>query len=81
MTDPPGALESSRVGLMQGEVDVREPGKQGFGRGSKPMVPFWVGAPPILVYFSGDWDVHWYDLGFDPWPDGSFLVGRVPLLK
>ena len=18
-----------------------------------------VGAPPILVYFSGDWDVHW----------------------
>ena len=21
-------------------------------------------APPILVYFSGDWDVHW----FDPWP-------------
>ena len=28
-----------------------------------------VGAPPILVYLSGDWDVHWgYDLGFDPWP-------------
>ena len=26
---------------------------------SKPMVPFGVGAPPILVYFSGDWDVHW----------------------
>ena len=20
---------------------------------------FLVGAPPILVYFSGDWDVHW----------------------
>ena len=20
---------------------------------------FEVGAPPILVYFSGDWDVHW----------------------
>ena len=30
-----------------------------FGCGSKPMVPAWVGAPPILVYFSGDWDVHW----------------------
>ena len=29
-----------------------------FGCGSKPMVPFGVGAPPILVYFSGDWDVH-----------------------
>ena len=20
---------------------------------------FWLGAPPSLVYFSGDWDVHW----------------------
>ena len=20
---------------------------------------FGIGAPPILVYFSGDWDVHW----------------------
>ena len=20
---------------------------------------FGVGAPPILVYFSGDWEVHW----------------------
>ena len=30
---------------------------------------FGVGAPPILVYFSGDWDVHWgYDLAFDPQP-------------
>ena len=26
---------------------------------------FGVGAPPILVYFSGDWDVHW---GYDPQP-------------
>ena len=36
-------------------------GKVGtFGCGSKPMVPFWwVGAPPILVCFSGDSDVHW----------------------
>ena len=25
-----------------------------------------VGAPPILVYFSGDWDVHWEY--FNPWP-------------
>ena len=30
------------------------------GCGSKPMGShFGVGAPPILVYFSGDWDVHW----------------------
>ena len=35
--------------------------------GSTPMGShFGVGAPPILVDFSGDWDVHWgYDLGFD----------------
>ena len=27
---------------------------------SKPMGShFGVGAQPILVYFSGDWDVHW----------------------
>ena len=27
---------------------------------------FGVGAPLILVYVSGDWDVHWgYDLAFD----------------
>ena len=30
-----------------------------------------VGAPPILVHFSGDFDVHrGYDLDFDPWPNG-----------
>ena len=37
---------------------------------------FGVGAPPILVYFSGDWDVHWgYDLGFDPCPNSDFRFG------
>ena len=31
-----------------------------FGCGSKPMGShFGVGAPPILVYFSGEWDIHW----------------------
>ena len=34
-------------------------------QGSTPMVPFGVGAPTILVYFIGDWDVHWVR-GFDP---------------
>ena len=30
------------------------------GCGSKPVEShFGVGAPPVLVYFSGDWDVHW----------------------
>ena len=28
------------------------------GCGSKPIVPFAEGAPPILGYSSGDWDVH-----------------------
>ena len=35
------------------------PDEKPFGCGSKAMVPFWVGASPMLVYFSGDWDVHW----------------------
>ena len=27
-----------------------------------------VGAPPIFrTYFSGEWDVHWGYLAFDPW--------------
>ena len=40
-----------------------------FGCGSKPSwYQLGVGAPPIVVYFSGDWDVHWDDLDFDPWP-------------
>ena len=37
-------------------------------------LPFWlVGAPPILVYFGGDWDVHWRggNRDFDPWPNGE----------
>ena len=34
-----------------------------------------IGAPPILVYFSGDWDVHWgYDLDLDPWPHRCFAL-------
>ena len=41
----------------------QEGGRVGFmscGCGSKPMGShFGVGAPPILVYFGGDWDVHW----------------------
>ena len=46
--------------------------------GQNQWYHFGVGAPPILVYFSGDWDVHWgYDLGFDPWPD-SGACGRPP---
>ena len=42
------------------------------GRGSKPMGShFGIGAPPILVYFSGDCDVQLRVRGFDPWPHGD----------
>ena len=54
-------------------------------------IPFWlVGAPPILVYFSGDWDVHWGVRDFDPWPFEwvfdtlahiSGVRGRTPFLR
>ena len=49
--------------------------------GQNQWYHFKVGAPPILVYFSGNWDVHWgYDLDFDPWP-GHFVwscfVGEI----
>ena len=27
--------------------------------GQNQWYHFEVGAPPIVVYFSGDWDVHW----------------------
>ena len=47
------------------------------GCGLKPMVPFWGRCSTILVYFSGDWDVHWgYDLEFDPWPNVIFHQTR-----
>ena len=41
---------------------------------------FGAGAPPISVYFSWDWDVHWglTDLGFDPWPDLAFALPGPP---
>ena len=40
---------------------------------------FGVGAPPILVCFREDWEVHWgYDLDFDPWPHGFILVCLFP---
>ena len=41
--------------------------------GQNQWCHFGVGAPPILVYFSGDWDVHWgNDLAVDPWPGDMF---------
>ena len=46
--------------------------------GQNQWYHFVVGAPPILVYFSGDWDVHWgYDLAFALWPLGPAFYAEV----
>ena len=43
------------------------------GHGSKPTgAHFGIGAPPILVYFSWDWDVHW---GYGVLTHGPCLSG------
>ena len=48
--------------------------------GQNQWYHFGVGAPPILVYLSGDWDVHWgYELDFDPWPNE--ILSRSKLLN
>ena len=40
-------------------------------------IPFWVGAAPILVFFSsGDWDVHW---GYDLLTHGHMAFRQVRL--
>ena len=38
--------------------------------GQNQWYHFGVGAPPIIVYFSGDWDVHW---GY-----GILTHGQIP---
>ena len=49
--------------------------------GQNQWYHFGVGASPILVYFSGDWDVHWgYDLDFDPWPYAQLSLPEGPLI-
>ena len=41
-----------------------------------------VGEFTILVYFSGDLDVHWgYDLDFDPWPNGCGCGSKFPFTR
>ena len=47
--------------------------------GSKPMGShFGVGAPPMLVYFSGDWDVHW---GYGLLTHGQISLSVKPTTK
>ena len=47
--------------------------------GKNQLYDFGVGAPPILVYFSGDWDVHWVNGDIDPWPyeEGHELLKKL----
>ena len=42
-----------------------------------------IGAPPILVYFSGDWDVHWgYGvLTHDPWPHHAVVTRSLQFIR
>ena len=48
---------------------VESPGnKEHVAVGQNQLYHFGVGAPSMLVYFSGDWDVHWGVRAFDPWP-------------
>ena len=62
-----------RLGLWQGpsgrvhlDAEATAPERSGtpltrrdMAVGQNQWYLFGVGAPPILVYFSGDWDVHW----------------------
>ena len=51
----------NRKGSNAAQV-VLKPVMEGWCRsrhGRPAQIQFGVGAPPILVYFSGDWDVHW----------------------
>ena len=45
--------------------------------GQNKWYHFGVGAPPILVHFSGDWDVHW---GYDILTHGHMLWNPVLFL-
>ena len=61
------ADDSTRGRVLANDREVW--GENEVAVGQNQWYHFGVGAPPILVYFSGDWDVHWgYDLAFDPWP-------------
>ena len=42
--------------------------------GQNQWFHFGIGAPPILVYFSGDWDVHW---GYGILTHGHFFPGTM----
>ena len=41
------------------KFDIAQGCSLAFSFGTHRWYHFGVGAPPILVYVSGDWDVHW----------------------
>ena len=56
--------------LLTGLQTIAQFAGQEIAVGQNQWYHFGVGPPPILVYFSGDWDVHWgYNLDFDPQPN------------
>ena len=59
--DPGFGMKWSHVKAGGGQGAVRFGGDLAVGENQ--WYHFGVGAPPILVDFSGDWDVHWgYEL-------------------
>ena len=72
------------------------PKKDTYDGGSMPVgqshwCHFGVGAPPILVYLSGNWDVHWSTVSLlcfhggrgnqmERWTEASFWLFRMAIL-
>ena len=46
--------------------------------GQNQWYHFGAGAPPILVYFSGDWDVHW---GYGILTHGHIISEQLQLFR
>ena len=51
--EQPPALPASESLPRQGEATLQK-----LSVGQHQWYHFGIGAPPILIYFSGDWDVH-----------------------
>ena len=65
-------LEFDFAPVTQKQLWKRSP-RGAYGQNARYHIE--VGAPPILVYFSGDWDVHW---GLTEVLTHGHMVCRVP---
>ena len=65
---------AGRASLYSGGGKISKPFKLTWLWLKTNGIPFWGRCThlSILVYLSGDWEVHWgYDLDFDPWPNAE----------